>query len=157
MAIYLLVAGIEGSSTEEKHVGWIPIKTCEFPVERPGVNTRPGKVTDRLRSGVTFPQITCGKECDKASFALMKWMVDGTSLEVKIAFCKEKGEEIFLITLTETICTKFSTSCSGDDQPTESISLDFTQIVMGYTTYNKAGKEPKTLTVGYDLEKAKSM
>ncbi len=161
MSIFMCVANagskdpvIKGSSTEAQHVAWIPIKSCEFPVERPGVNTRPGKVTDRLRSGVTFPAISLGKECDVASPGLMKWMVDGETYDVLIAFCKEKGEHIFLITLSNTLCTKLSTSCSGEDQPTETLSLDFTFILMEYSTYDIKGKTPATAKVTYDLEKA---
>ena len=156
MAIYMLVEGVTGSSTEKEHKGWIPIKSCDFPVDRPGVNTRPGKITDRLRSSVIFPQITVTKDSDVASPGLMKWMVDGLTKEVTIAFCKEKGEKVTVIILTNTLVTNMQTTCSNDEQPNETIKLDFTKILMEYATYDEKNKPLAPAKVSYDLGTASS-
>ncbi|HTF87364.1 MAG: type VI secretion system tube protein Hcp [Planctomycetota bacterium] len=156
MAVYMLVNGITGSSTESKHIDWIPIKSCTFPVDRPGVNTKPGKISDRLRSAVNFPAITLTKDADKSSPALMTWMVTGATKPVQIAFCKEKGDEILLMSLTDTLLTGLTATVNADEQPSEELKLDFTKIVMKFTTYNKENKFDKAIEVNYNLGTAAS-
>jgi type VI secretion system secreted protein Hcp len=154
MAIYMYVDKIPGSSSEKNHDGWIPIKTCEFPVNRLGVNTKPGKVTDRLRSNVVFPQITVTKDSDKASPNLMRWMVSGDPHEVKIAFCKEKGDPIMELTLKETLVVDLTASVTMDEQPTETLKLDFTKIEMSFFEYNAKNVQQPAQRVLYDLTTA---
>ncbi len=156
MAIYMQVEGIPGSATEKQHSSWIPIKSVDFPVNRPGVNTKPGKVTDRLRSAVTFPAITMSKDCDIASPELLRWMTDGLSKKVTIEFCKEKGDKICQIVLENTLLTEFKTTVSGEDQPSEGLSLDFVKIMVIYTTYDKANRPGNSAPVSFDLETATS-
>jgi type VI secretion system secreted protein Hcp len=151
MAIYMNVEGCPGSSSEANHPKWIPIKTCEFPVNRPGVNTKPGKVTDRLRSNVVFPQITVSKEADKASPNLMRWMVSGDTRLVLIHFCKEKGDPILQLTLKETLVVDLTASVTSDEQPTETLKLDFTKIEMSFYEYDAKNKRQDPQTVLYDL------
>lgn len=154
MAVYMQVEGVKGSSTEKNHVDWIPIKSCEFPVDRPGVNTVPGKISDRLRSAVDFPDITLRKDADMSSPNLMKWMVEGLTKKVIIAFCKEKGEEVLRLTLYDTVITNLNTTVNADEQPEETVKLDFTRIDMVFTTYNAQNKFGGNFPVNYDLGKA---
>jgi type VI secretion system secreted protein Hcp len=157
MAIYMLVEGITGSSTDSEHKQWIPIKACDFPVKRPGINTVAGKVTDRLRTSVQFEDITVTKDQDVSSQPLMRWMVDGDSKNVTIAFCKEKGTEILRLTLENTMISDLKATVSGDEQPSETIQLDFTKISMLYKSYDKNNKPVAGPgAVGFDLETATS-
>lgn len=154
MAVYMQVEGVDGSSTQAHHPNWIPIKYCEFPVERPGVNTTPGKVSDRLRSAVDFPDITMRKDADKASPKLMQWMINGQTKKVVIHFCKEKGDNILEITLYNTLITNLRATVNEDQQPEEELKLDFTKIDMKYSTYNSQNKFETAIPVTYDLSTA---
>ncbi len=156
MAIYMEVEGINGSATESNHMNWIPIKSLDFPVTRPGVQTTPGKVTDRLRSAVDFEDITVTKDGDKSSPGIMRWMVDGLTKKVVIAICKEKGEEVMTMELEAALATNFSASASADEMPTETLKIDFTKIKMVWTTYDKANKKSGVVPVNYNLETAKA-
>jgi type VI secretion system secreted protein Hcp len=157
MAVYMKVVGIEGGVTQSSHPKWIQINSCEMPVVRPGVNTTPGKVVDRLRSAVDFEDITLRKDGDISSGHLMKWMINGETKEVIIHFCKEKGDTILEVKLHNTLLTNYRYSMRADDPLEEELKLDFTKIEMVYTSYDAKNTKMKPFPVGYDLATAAAM
>jgi type VI secretion system secreted protein Hcp len=151
MAIYMQPDDVVGSSSEKQHSKWIPIKSCDFPVDRPGVNTVPGKISDRLRSSVIFPPISVTKDSDLSSPGLMIWMCNGVTKKVIIHFCKEKGDTVLELILYDTLITNLSTSVNADAQPTETIKLDFTKIEMSFFSYNEKNVKQNPTRVVYNL------
>ncbi len=155
MAIYMQTTPpIQGGVSQSHHPNWVALKYCEFPCERPGVNTTPGKVVDRLRSAVDFPDITLRKDSDSASGDLMQWIINGETKAVTIHFCKEKGELILELKLTNVLVTSLRSTVNEDQQPEEEIKLDFTKIEMKFQSYDAANKPGRVTTKIYDLATA---
>lgn len=158
MAVYMNVEGtktIKGTVTQKKHDGWIALNSVKLPTERPDVNTAPGKVTDRTTSQVDFKDIEISKRMDKASPELMQWNIDGSTHKVTIDICKEGGEVVLRMIMTDVILTNYD--CEGDEEGKveETLSLDYTKIQMDFTTYKADNTTPDgSRSVIYDLAKA---
>lgn len=145
---------ISGTVSQKHHAGWIALTSCKLPTEREGVNTAPGKVTDRTTTQVDFKDVEIAKTMDKASPDLMKWNISGATYKVKIAVCKENGEELLKLELSDTLLTNYDSDVDEEGKIEETLAMDYTKIAMTFTTYNKDSKADVPQTIVYDLETA---
>jgi type VI secretion system secreted protein Hcp len=147
-----VAAKIVGDVSQAAHSGWIPLTSVKIPTEREGVNTAPGNVTDRTTSQVDFKDVEISKSMDKASPDLMKWNITGGTYTVVIHICKEDGLAVEEITLSNVILTNYDTESDEDGKVEESLSLDFTKIVLKFNSYKDDNTAGDSKSVEYDLE-----
>lgn len=152
MPIFLNYDGVEGDSTSAGHEKWIEISSFQFGVGR-GISSPTGGSADREASAPSVSEIVVTKVNDSASTKLLNEALQGEGKTVKIDFCrtnKDKLDVFLKYELSETMVSGFSLS-SGGERPTESVSLNFTKILMTNTAGKSANDPGSPDTVGYDL------
>lgn len=158
MPIYMKynAGAIKGDVTADGHVDWIELGSFQWGVGR-GISSPTGASADRESSAPSISEITVTKSMDKSSFALLNEALQGEGVVVQIDLCKtDKGVLVTYVTytLTNTMISGYSVS-SGGDQPSESLSLNFTKVEYKYLGRDAVGAEGDPVTVTYDLALAK--
>jgi type VI secretion system secreted protein Hcp len=154
MAIYMKFGAIDGPITTKGFEKWIELQSFQWGVGR-GIGSAARKETGRESSEPSISEISVTKAMDIASNKLFQDAVGGDlSAEVTLKFTsttKDTVTTFLTYVLSNTGLSGYSLS-SGGDNPSESLSLNFTKIMITYS-----GLDPKTQakpdTVGYDLTK----
>lgn len=139
MILLKFATAINGDSVVAGHEKWITISSLQFGVGR--AITTSGGGADRETSNPSFSEVTLTKSTDIASADLFMQAVCGKSLgKAEIHFLQtggaDKKQQVYLkIELSEAIVSSYSTS-SGGDRPSESLSLNFTQISYQYDQFS---------------------
>jgi type VI secretion system secreted protein Hcp len=139
MILLKFATAINGDSVVAGHEKWITISSLQMGVGR-AISTSGGGA-DRETSNPSFSELTLTKTTDISSADLFMQAVCGKSLgKAEIHFLQtggaDKKQQVYLtIELTDAIVSSYSTS-SGGDRPSESISLNFTQISYKYDAFS---------------------
>ena len=139
MILLKFATAINGDSIIDGHDKWITISSLQMGVGR--AISVSGGGADRETSNPSFSEITLTKSTDIASADLFMQAVCGKSLgKAEIHFLQtggaDKKQQVFLkIELTDAIVSSYSAS-SGGDRPSESFSLNFTQISYPYDAFS---------------------
>jgi type VI secretion system secreted protein Hcp len=155
MAIYMNFDGIPGDTRAKGHEKWIEINSVQFGVGR-GIGSPVGQASKREASAPSISEVTITKMTDETSPLLFQEACVGKGKPVQIHFVVTQADklETFLeLTLTNVMVSGYSVS-SGGDNPTESISLNFTKIEVKYTPYDDQHKAGKPIPASYDLATA---
>ena len=158
MAIYLHVEGLEGDVTAAGHEGWIECESMDFGVSR-SISTQTGSSQERESTAPTFSDVTIVKNMDKCTPKLFEQACIGTSKLVKIDLV-QTGEQLdtyMSYELTDSLITSHATSSAGEGRPTESVSFNFTKILMKYTPYDNKHKPGSPIPAGYDVRLGKKV
>ena len=152
MAIYMKFGAISGDVTTDGFKDWIELNSYSFGVGR-GVGSATGGSTNREASAPSISEVTVSKKMDVASAQLFQDATLGTldtTVTLKLTTTTKNKTETFLVyELTNCGCSSYSIS-SGGDMPMESLSLNFTKIMMTFSGLDPATKaSPKSAT--YDL------
>ena len=143
MILLKFATAINGDSVVDGHEKWITIQSLQFGVGR--AITTSGGGADRETSNPSFSEVTLTKSTDIASADLFMQAVCGKSLgKAELHFIQtggaDKKQQVYLkIELTDAIVSSYSAS-SGGERPSESISLNFTQISGDNVTTGTAKK-----------------
>lgn len=139
MILLKFATAINGDSVVDSHDKWITISSLELGVGR--AISVSGGGADRETSNPSFSELTLTKSTDIASADLFMQAVCGKSLgKAEIHFLQtggaDKKQQVYLtIELTDAIVSSYS-SKSGGDRPSESFSLNFTQISYKYDAFS---------------------
>ena len=136
MPIYMEYAGIKGNVTDESYKDHIAVHSFQFGVGR-GIASPDGSSKDREASTPSVSEIVITKSFDISSVKLFEESLMGKGKKATIKWALtapgEGATETFLeYTLENCLVSGYSVS-SGGDNPSESISLNFTKIEMKYT------------------------
>ena len=157
MAIYMDFDGVKGDVTTADYKGWIELNSFQFGVSR-AVSSGAGGAT-RESSTPSISEIVVSKYLDAASPKLYNDSLAGnfdTKVTIKMtATTKNKVETFLTYELTDCGVSSYSQS-SGGDAPVESLSLNFTKIMMTPTPLDKSGQVKKGDVVTYDLLEMKT-
>lgn len=152
MAIYMKFGAVNGNVTTEGFKNWIELHSFQFGVGR-GVSSGAGGAT-RESSAPSISEIVVTKTFDSSSAKLYQDSVAGafdTKVEIKMTTTTKNKVETFLTyELKDCGISGYSLS-SGGDNPTESLSLNFTHIMMTPTPLDISGQIKKGDIVSYDL------
>ena len=158
MAIYLKYDKIKGNVTAEGFKEWIELGSFQFGVGR-GIGSPHGSEGVRESSQPSLSEVSITKSLDKASNDLLAAALHGKPVKAEIVFTRTKSggggvEEFLRYELTNTMTSGYSIS-SGGDRPSESLSLNFTKVMVknSVAKVDNAG-EPVSMT--YDLSTAKN-
>lgn len=152
MPIYVKYAAINGDVTEAGHTQWIEVNSFQWGVGR-GISSPTGGSADRESSAPSVSEIVVTKPTDIATVNLLNEALQGDGQDVTIDFAKtDKGNlSVYLsFTLNNTMISGYSLS-SGGDRPQESLSFNFTKIMMTDVGLGAKNDEGQPATVGYDL------
>lgn len=154
MAIYMKFGTVAGQVTTEGFKDWIELHSAQYGVGR-GVSSGAGGA-QREGSNPSISEIVVTKVYDKASSKLYEDAVAGsfdTKVEIKFTTTtKNKVDTYLSYELSECGLSGYSLS-SGGDNPSESLSLNFTKIMMTPSPLNDKGVPTKGDMVTYDLTK----
>jgi type VI secretion system secreted protein Hcp len=157
MAGYAKIGDIEGESTEGGHDKWINIESINAPISRSIVDG--AKDQERARGTTTLSDIVLSRPLDKSSVKLAEACAKGIFFpEVEIHLStqvKEKEEPYLKYKLKDVIVTSYNFSgyATGSPSPTETITLNFTEIEWTYVvvdpkTGDKKGNVPGKYSLG---------
>jgi type VI secretion system secreted protein Hcp len=152
VAIYMDFDGVKGDVTTADYKGWIELNSFQFGVSR-AVSSGAGGAT-RESSAPSISEIVVSKYLDSSSPKLYQDSLAGafdTKVTIKMtSTTKNKVETFLTYELTDCGVSSYSQS-SGGDAPVESLSLNFTKIMMTPTPLDKSGQVKKGDVVTYDL------
>ena len=152
MAIYMDFDGVKGDVTTAEYKGWIELNSFQFGVSR-AVSSGAGGAT-RESSAPSISEIVVSKYLDASSPKLYQDSLAGAfdrKVTIKMtSTTKNKVETFLTYELTDCGVSSYSQS-SGGDAPVESLSLNFTKIMMTPTPLDKSGQVKKGDVVTYDL------
>jgi type VI secretion system secreted protein Hcp len=156
MSIYMQYTKIDGEVTTKPFDKWIELNSIQWGVGRGISMPLGGGVSKRESSDPQISEISVTKDMDSTSPKFFSESVIGKlDNDVKIVITRTKpgGEtEAFCeYTLKNCAISGYSTS-SGGDRPSESLSINFTNIEFKYTAFDVKGTG-KPSVFGYDLEK----
>lgn len=153
MAIYMKLGDIKGDATQSEHKDWITLGSMQFGIGR-GISTPVGSAKSREASHPSVSEITVSKAMDGSSFGLIQEAVIGAQgLKCEIHIVSNDNKIICKYELENTLISGYSVS-TGGDQPTESLSLNFTKFSFTYNVYDKDAKTLTPQTTGYDITTA---
>jgi len=141
-----------GDVTEATHTNWIELTSVNWGVNRP-VSNPAGSATARVVSAPRFSELVVVKDEDNVTIPLIQESLGGEPKLVKIDFVRtnqDRMEVYYSIQLTETLITGLSQG-SGGDRPTESLTLNFTQISFHGTQMDADGSSTSPANYGWNV------
>lgn len=150
---------VAGSVATSGFQDWCELNSFQWGVGR-GISMPHRGDSTREGSEPSVSEIVVTKRMDKGSIKLWQDAVAGQlNSKVTIKFTsttKDKVESYLEYDLTDTGLSGYSVSGSGDDPPTESLSLNFAKITWKYTALDaKTTGQPQS--AGWDMTQQKSM
>lgn len=136
MAIFMQFEGIKGNVSAKDHDKWIELSSCSFSASR-GIGSPTGRSADRKASVPSITELLITKECDESSALLFQAALVGEGKKVVIHYVRTSDSvlEVFLeVTISNALVSHFSTNSTGEN-PSESISLNFTKIEYKFTPF----------------------
>jgi type VI secretion system secreted protein Hcp len=156
MPIFMNYDGIPGDVTTAGHEAWIEVNSWQFGVSR-AMTSSSASAADREGSTPSVSEIVITKVTDGASTNLFRASLGfgpgGEGKTVKLDFCKtdvSQPEPYLQFELDNTLVSGFTMS-SGGDRPIESVSLNFTKIVMNNIGMGAANATGQPDRAEYDL------
>ena len=157
MGIYLMVDGIEGNATHEKHKKWIDISGIDFNISR-YITSVAGAVSNREGVQPAFSDLHLSKRYDKSSLKLKQMAASGLAskkAEIHFVTTGDPGETYLEITLSNALLSNYAMSGHSGHMPEESFALNFTEIEWKFTEYDENNKAQSPLVGGYNLATCK--
>jgi len=149
--------GVKGDVTAEGYTDWIEVNSFQWGLGR-GISTPVGGTKDREATAPSVSEVVITKNSDVATTGLMQKALTGDGAKVTFDFCKtdkDKLTKYYEFELQNTLISGFSLN-SGGERPTESISLNFTNIMFSNTELTEKNDPGTTSRVSYDMSKGKA-
>ena len=151
MPAFMKLGDIKGEATDTDHKDWILIESMSSPIYRS--LPQGAKDMQRSRGETSLGDIVTVRQLDKSSTKLQEACATGTFFsDVEIHLCttiKNKQEPYLKYKLKDVIVTSYSFhgTASADPQPSEEISLSYTEVEWTYVvidpkTGDKKGQVP---------------
>jgi type VI secretion system secreted protein Hcp len=156
MPIYMKIDGISGDVTAAGHENWIHCNSLQWGVGR-GIGAPTGSAKERESSEPSISEVVVTKEMDASSPYLFLESCIGKGKKVNLHICKTGTDQLvnyYEMELENTMISGYSVS-SGGDNPTESVSLNFTKVETKYTPVTADGGVGDPIPAAYDLKLAK--
>ena len=147
--IYMKIDSIPGESQSSKHKDEIEVSSFQWGLSRP-VDLTTGQTTGKVK----FNEFTIKKTIDKASPLFFQAAAEGTHIKTVIVYLNRGGaqqQDYMTITLSDVLVSGYSLS-SGGDNPTESISFNYTKIEMSYSPAKPDGTLGAPIKAGWDVK-----
>jgi type VI secretion system secreted protein Hcp len=160
MPIYMQYDGVTGEVSANGHEKWIEIHSFQMAVGR-GISTPTGSGGDRNTTAPSISEVTLTKPFDGSSVGLFQELLTpGDAKKVTLDFVRTDKDQLstFLsLELDEVMVSGYHVSSGGDGQPQESLSLNFTKVIVTETGTDVTGAAGQPNKVGYDIAAAKPL
>jgi type VI secretion system secreted protein Hcp len=153
---FVIIDGIEGESTDDKHRGWIEILSFGNGHSQT-VSRTASSAGGASAERADFRNFQFEKLIDKASPKLALACAAGTHInKITVEICRAGTEKIKYMEFTMTNCIISDYSIAGDGKdafPIESISIDYGKMQWIYTQQKRAGGVAAgNIATGWNLE-----
>ena len=146
---FMEIKGIKGEGTEKNHIGWIPLKTIDWGVERT-LDMDDLSTTQRGYANAKFNKVTVTTQLSRASAPLMSAVANGTVRDdITVHLCRsgddpKVGMEPYLVfILKHGVIDTYSVNGGEDSIPEESWAVAYRHIEV---KYREADPKKGTLT-----------
>jgi type VI secretion system secreted protein Hcp len=152
---FILIDGIEGESSDDKHHGWIEVLNCGVGVKQTvsrSTSSAGGATAERAQ----FHNFNFTKQMDIASPQLALECAAGTHIDtIKVEFCRAGTEKVKFMEYKLTNCIISEViMIAGGDFPVESVNIDYGKIEWCYTLQKReGGGTAGNLVTGWDLQR----
>lgn len=159
---FMQLEGIKGESTDDKHKEWLEIQDYGFGAsqDRSGSASSAGNLSS---ARVSIQDFTFSHNLDLASPKLFEYCCTGQVIpKVTVTLNRSGGEKTKYMEykLTDVLVSSISrggSSQSGEDVPTECVTLAFGKLEMTYTKIGVDGKVAGNASAGWDLKANKKV
>jgi len=158
MAIYMKLGSANGDVTEQGHTQWIELISARWSMSRT-VRSAVGIGNNRESTSAYVSELTVDKLIDSASSNIAQNAFVGEAQDCKLEFTRvDKGQEAVFrsIKLKDAIISGLINTGHGNERPTETLTLNFTNIAITDTAEATAGTSGGNSTVTYDLTLAQT-
>lgn len=158
MAIYLKYGDAQGDVTEVNHTNWVELTDAQWSMSR-SIRSSVGIGKNRESTSAYVSELTLTKLVDSSSHTLSTYAFVGQAKEAQLDFTRvnEGGETIFrTIKLKDAITASLVNSGHGKDRPTETLTLNFTEITIEDYGEDSKGNKTGPKRIIYDLTQAKT-
>jgi type VI secretion system secreted protein Hcp len=154
--MFIKIDTIDGESTDKTHGKEIDVLSWSWGASQSGSMAMGG---GGGAGKVSMQDFTFTKSLDKSSPKLFEALATGKHLkEAKLVLRGSSSMEYLVITFSDVLISSYSTGgSSGEDRPTESISLNFAQIKMSYVEQDAKGTAGAATEFGWDLKANKKV
>jgi type VI secretion system secreted protein Hcp len=155
---FLKINGIDGESTDDKHMGWIEVLSYSWGVSQSESRASISATGGAAGGRADFQDLSIVKALDKSSPKLYLACAKGDHLQdVTLELCRAAGnkEKYMEFKLTNVIVSSASLGGGGGGEPTESITFNFGKIEATYTQIARDGQTKGHVPMNWDLAKNK--
>ena len=160
MPIYMKYDGINGEVSAEGHKQCIELNSVSWGVGR-GISTPTGSGGDRNTTAPSISEVTVSKPFDGSSVPLFQELLTpGSAKKATLDFVRTDKDKlaVFLsIELDDVMVSGYNVSSHGEGQPQETLSLNFTKIIVTETGTDVTGTAGQPNKAGYDVAGAKPL
>jgi type VI secretion system secreted protein Hcp len=151
--MFLMLDGIKGESSDDKHKGEIDIESFSWGLAQTGSGSRgTGSGTGK----VDISDITIQKLVDKSSPTLQLSCANGKHITKGKITVRKAGEnplEYFTIDLESVFISSYQIGGSNGGVPSESIALNFVKVKTEYWTQSDKGAKGENANFSWDIAK----
>ncbi|AQS86735.1 hypothetical protein AA101099_0095 [Neoasaia chiangmaiensis NBRC 101099] len=158
MGIYLKYGDAQGDVTETNHTNWIELLDAQWSMSRT-IRSSVGIGKNRESTSAYVSELTLTKYIDASSHTLSTYAFVGQAKQAQIDFTRvnEGGETLFRsLILKDSITSSLVNSGHGKDRPTETLTLNFTEITIEDYGEGADGSKTGPKRIIYDLTQAKT-
>ena len=150
---FMLIDGISGESTDDKHAKWIEVKTFNHDINQE-FQDMPSAAGGIDTSGVNMGAFTVTKEVDLSSPTLSAYCCDGKTITtINLELCRANESQTVYMTWKFEDAKIVKVSVSGDgNRPTETVEIKFSKIWWSYTPVNHDGSVGSANEKNWDLQ-----
>jgi type VI secretion system secreted protein Hcp len=149
---FLRIDGIPGESDDAKHKGEIEVEAWSWgeasPLSAGGGGGR-----------VQMHDLHFSARFSKASAALLLACASGRHLKSAVLTARRSGEkqgDFLVVSLSEVLVSSYQTGGNEDqDSPSDSVSLNFSEIQVEYRQQGPSGKFATSAKAGWDVRQGK--
>lgn len=152
---FLKLEGIDGESTDDKHIKWMEIESTSFGLNQSftGSHSARGGLTAAQAS---FQDVQFSKAIDLASAKLLLACASGQHIaKATLDFVKATGtggaQSYLKVDLSDVLVSNYHTSGSSSDIARDSFSLNFAKIEVVYSQLDMKGGAAGSNKAMYDL------
>ena len=157
MPIYMQYDGINGEVTAAGHEQWVEVSSFQWGVGR-AISTPTGSGGDRNTTAPSVSEVTVTKPFDGSSVGFFQELLTpGDAKKAVLDFVRTDKDQLttFLsLELDDVMVSGYHVSSGGDGQPQESLSLNFTKVIVTETGTDVTGAGGQPNKAGYDLAAA---
>ena len=154
MAVYMKYGSINGDVTTQDFEQYIELASVQWGVGR-GISMQSGSKQGREASLPSLSEITITKQYDVSSGDLLKEALSGNVQNVDIVLTRtgtsgSGAQKYMMISMKDVIISGLSISSAGD-KPSESLSLNYSQISFTNLPMKDDGTAGPQSVVNFDL------